>query len=78
MVLNIDLINIIIETADNFLGREVGSSTNLIRFVKDRSGHDFRYAIDANKLKNELGWTPSLQFHEGIEKTVKWYIEKFI
>ena len=72
---NIDLINIIIETADNFLGRKVGSSTNLIRFVKDRSGHDFRYAIDANKLKNELGWTPSLQFHEGIEKTVKWYIE---
>ena len=72
---NIDLINIIIETADNFLGREVGSSTNLIRFVKDRSGHDFRYAIDANKLKNELGWNPSLQFHEGIEKTVKWYIE---
>ena len=72
---NIDLINIIIETADNFLGRKVGSSTNLIRFVKDRSGHDFRYAIDANKLKNELGWNPSLQFHEGIEKTVKWYIE---
>lgn len=72
---NIDLINIIIETADNFLGRKVGSSTNLIRFVKDRSGHDFRYAIDANKLKNELGWNPSLQFHEGIKKTVKWYIE---
>ena len=57
------------------LGREEGSSDKLITYVKDRAGHDLRYAIDSSKLKNELGWEPSLQFEEGIEKTVKWYLE---
>ena len=71
---NIDLINILIETTDRLLGNKPGHSKNLIKFVKDRAGHDQRYAIDASKIKNNLGWTPSLQFEEGIEKTVKWYI----
>ena len=71
---NIDLINILIETTDRLLGNKHGHSKNLIKFVKDRAGHDQRYAIDASKIKNNLGWTPSLQFEEGIEKTVKWYI----
>ena len=57
------------------LGREEGSSDKLITYVKDRAGHDLRYAIDSSKLKNELGWEPSLQFEEGIEKTVKWYLD---
>jgi len=57
------------------LGRDEGSSDKLITYVKDRAGHDLRYAIDSSKLKNELGWEPSLQFEEGIEKTVKWYLE---
>ena len=57
------------------LGREEGSSDKLITYVKDRAGHDLRYAIDSSKLKNELGWEPSLQFEEGIEKTIKWYLE---
>ncbi|MAV64385.1 MAG: dTDP-glucose 4,6-dehydratase [Candidatus Marinimicrobia bacterium] len=72
---NIDLIKVIIKTVDRLLGREEGTSDKLITYVKDRAGHDFRYAIDATKLKNELGWEPSLQFEEGIEKTVKWYLE---
>ncbi len=72
---NIDLIKVIINTVDRFLGREKGASEKLITYVTDRSGHDFRYAIDSSKLKNELGWEPSLQFEEGIEKTVKWYLE---
>ena len=72
---NIDLVKIIIRTTDRLLGRAEGSSEKLISFVKDRPGHDLRYAIDATKLKNELGWKPSLQFNEGIEKTVKWYID---
>ncbi|WP_428741990.1 dTDP-glucose 4,6-dehydratase [Tenacibaculum sp.] len=72
---NIDLIKVLIKTVDKFLGREEGTSEKLITYVKDRAGHDFRYAIDASKLKNELGWEPSLQFEEGIEKTVKWYLE---
>jgi dTDP-glucose 4,6-dehydratase len=59
---------------DQKLGREVGSSEQLITFVTDRAGHDLRYAIDATKLKNELGWEPSLQFEEGLEKTVDWYL----
>lgn len=72
---NIDLIKIIIKTVDRLLGREDGHSEKLITYVKDRAGHDFRYAIDSTKLKNELGWEPSLQFEEGIEKTVKWYLD---
>ena len=72
---NIDLIQVIIETVDRLLGREKGTSKKLIRYVEDRAGHDLRYAIDSTKLKNELGWEPSLQFEEGIEKTVVWYLE---
>ena len=72
---NIDLIKVIIKTVDRMLGREEGSSEKLITYVTDRAGHDLRYAIDSSKLKNELGWEPSLQFEEGIEKTVKWYLE---
>jgi len=72
---NIDLIKVIIKTVDRLLEREEGASEKLITYVKDRAGHDLRYAIDSSKLKNELGWEPSLQFEEGIEKTVKWYLE---
>lgn len=72
---NIDLIKVIIKTVDKLLGNSEGSSLGLITYVKDRAGHDLRYAIDSTKLKNELGWEPSLQFEEGIEKTVKWYFE---
>ena len=57
------------------MDRNEGSSLKLITFVKDRAGHDFRYAIDSTKLKDELGWEPSLQFEEGIEKTVNWYLD---
>jgi dTDP-glucose 4,6-dehydratase len=71
---NIDLIHVIIETVDRLLGREQGASDKLITYVTDRAGHDMRYAIDATKLKDELGWEPSLQFEEGIENTVKWYL----
>ena len=72
---NIDLIKVMIKTVDKLLGREQGESEKLITYVTDRAGHDLRYAIDSTKLKNELGWEPSLQFEEGIEKTVKWYLE---
>jgi dTDP-glucose 4,6-dehydratase len=72
---NIDLIKVMIKTVDRFLGREEGTSEKLITYVTDRAGHDLRYAIDSTKLKNELGWEPSLQFEEGIEKTVAWYLE---
>jgi len=72
---NIDLIKVIIKTVDRLLGREEGSSDKLIKYVTDRAGHDHRYAIDSSKLKNELGWEPSLQFEEGIEKTIKWYLK---
>jgi dTDP-glucose 4,6-dehydratase len=72
---NIDLIKVIIKVADRLLGREEGESEKLITYVKDRAGHDLRYAIDATKIKDELGWEPSLQFEEGIEKTIKWYLE---
>lgn len=72
---NIDLIKVIIKTVDRLLGNPEGHSLDLITFVTDRKGHDLRYAIDSTKLKNELGWQPSLQFEEGIEKTVKWYLE---
>ena len=72
---NIDIIKVIIKTVDRLLGNEEGASLDLITFVTDRAGHDLRYAIDSRKLKTELGWEPSLQFEEGIEKTVKWYLE---
>ena len=72
---NIDLIKVMVKTVDRLLGREEGSSDKLITYVTDRAGHDLRYAIDSSKLKNELGWEPSLQFEEGIEKTVAWYLE---
>ncbi len=72
---NIDLIKVIIATVDRLLGNPEGHSLGLITYVTDRAGHDLRYAIDSNKLKNELGWEPSLQFEEGIEKTVAWYLE---
>jgi len=72
---NIDLIKVMIKTVDRLLGREEGASENLITYVTDRAGHDLRYAIDSTKLKDELGWEPSLQFEEGIEKTVAWYLE---
>jgi len=72
---NIDLIKVIIKTVDRLLGREAGTSQKLITYITDRAGHDFRYAIDSSKLKEELGWEPSLQFEAGIEKTVAWYLE---
>ena len=72
---NIDLIKVLIKVTDCLLGRPEGASDHLITYVTDRAGHDLRYAIDSTKLKNELGWEPSLQFEEGIEKTVKWYLE---
>ena len=72
---NIDLIKVIIKTVDRLLGNPEGTSDHLITYVTDRAGHDLRYAIDSNKLKRELGWEPSLQFEEGIEKTVRWYLE---
>lgn len=72
---NIDLIKVIIKTVDRLLNRPESASEKLITYVTDRAGHDLRYAIDSNKLKNELGWEPSLQFEEGIEKTVKWYLD---
>lgn len=72
---NIDLIRVIIKTVDRLLGNPAGTSEKLITYVTDRAGHDLRYAIDSTKLKNELGWEPSLQFEEGIEKTVAWYLD---
>lgn len=72
---NIDLVRLIVKTVDRLLGNKPGTSDHLITFVTDRAGHDLRYAIDASKLKNELGWTPSLQFEEGLEKTVQWYLD---
>jgi dTDP-glucose 4,6-dehydratase len=72
---NIDLIKVLIKTVDRLLGREVGASEKLITYVVDRAGHDLRYAIDSTKLKEELDWEPSLQFEQGIEKTVAWYLQ---
>jgi dTDP-glucose 4,6-dehydratase len=71
---NIDLIRKLCQIMDKKLGRDAGESANLITFVKDRAGHDMRYAIDSTKLQTELGWKPSLQFEEGLEKTVDWYL----
>ncbi len=72
---NIDLIKVLCKLVDAKIGNEPGTSEKLITFVKDRAGHDLRYAIDASKLENELGWTPSLQFEEGLSKTIDWYLE---
>ncbi len=72
---NIDLIKVLIATVDRLLGNPEGHSLPLITYVTDRKGHDLRYAIDSRKLQRELGWEPSLQFEEGIEKTVRWYLD---
>jgi dTDP-glucose 4,6-dehydratase len=72
---NIDLIKLLCRIMDRKLNRQEGSSEKLITYVTDRAGHDLRYAIDSSKLQNELGWSPSLQFEEGLEKTVDWYLE---
>ena len=72
---NIDLIKVVIKTVDRLLGNPEGQSLDLITYVTDRPGHDMRYAIDSRKLQSELGWEPSLQFEEGIEKTVRWYLD---
>ncbi len=72
---NIDLIKVVIRTVDRLLGNPEGQSLDLITYVTDRPGHDMRYAIDSRKLQKELGWEPSLQFEEGIEKTVRWYLD---
>ena len=72
---NIDIIKVLINTVGRLLGRKEGEDMDLITFVTDRAGHDLRYAIDSTKLQRELGWEPSLQFEEGIEKTVRWYLD---
>jgi dTDP-glucose 4,6-dehydratase len=72
---NIDLIRVLCRIMDRKLGRTEGTSEGLITYVKDRAGHDLRYAIDATRIERELGWRPSLQFEEGLEKTVDWYLE---
>lgn len=71
---NIDLVRELCRQMDQVLGRENGQSERLIKFVTDRKGHDLRYAIDANKIKEELGWTPSVTFEEGLSKTIQWYM----
>ena len=72
---NIDLVHLLCDLTDKKLGRPEGSSRGLITYVNDRAGHDLRYAIDATKLSNELNWNPSLQFEEGLSKTIDWYLE---
>ncbi|MBR0201658.1 MAG: dTDP-glucose 4,6-dehydratase [Bacteroidaceae bacterium] len=72
---NIDIIKVVIKTVDRLIGRPEGADMDLITYVTDRLGHDMRYAIDSSKLQKELGWEPSLQFEEGIEKTVRWYLD---
>ena len=71
---NIDLIKVLCRIMDKKLNRDSGTSERLITYVKDRAGHDLRYAIDASKIKDELGWVPSLQFEEGLDKTIDWYL----
>ena len=75
---NIELIQLLCKIMDEKLGKEAGSSAKLITYIKDRPGHDKRYAIDASKLNKQLGWQPSLDFEEGLEKTVSWYLENDI
>ena len=72
---NIDIVKVLVRTADRLLGRSEDEDMGLITYVTDRKGHDMRYAIDSTKLQRELGWEPSLQFEEGIEKTVRWYLD---
>ena len=72
---NIDLIELLCDLMDQKMGRPAGTSRQLITFVKDRAGHDLRYAIDSSKLMNELGWEPSVTFEEGLSKTVDWYLQ---
>jgi dTDP-glucose 4,6-dehydratase len=72
---NIDLVHLMCDIMDKKLARVTGTSASLITFVKDRAGHDLRYAIDASKLNRELGWKPSLTFEEGLEKTIDWYLQ---
>ena len=72
---NIDLVRLLVKTCDRLLGRPEGASEHLITHVTDRAGHDLRYAIDAGKLQRELGWSPSLQFEQGLELTVRWYLD---
>ena len=72
---NIDIVKLLVRTVDRLLGREDGEDMSLITYVADRKGHDMRYAIDSSRLKSELGWEPSVQFEEGLEKTVKWYLD---
>ncbi len=72
---NIDIVKLLIKVTDRLLGRPEGADLDLITYVTDRAGHDLRYAIDSRKLQKELGWEPSLQFEEGIEKTVRWYLD---
>lgn len=72
---NIDIVKLLCKVMDKKLGRPEGTSEKLINYVTDRAGHDMRYAIDASKIKEELGWEPSLQFEEGMEKTVDWYLD---
>lgn len=72
---NIDLVRLIVRTTDRLLGRPEGASERLITYVTDRAGHDLRYAIDSSKLRRELGWEPAFRFEEGIEQTVRWYLE---
>jgi dTDP-glucose 4,6-dehydratase len=71
---NIDIVHLLCDTMDEKLGREKGTSRGLITFVKDRAGHDMRYAIDATKIKEELGWEPSVTFEQGMDKTIDWYL----
>jgi dTDP-glucose 4,6-dehydratase len=71
---NMEIVNTLIKVTDKLLGRPEGESLDLITFVTDRPGHDLRYAIDSSKLQTELGWSPQIEFEEGIEKTVKWYL----
>lgn len=72
---NIDVVKLLVKITDRLLGRAEGEDENLITFVQDRAGHDLRYAIDSSKLNRELGWKPSLKFEEGLERTVRWYLE---
>ena len=72
---NIDLVKVLCRQMDEKLGREQGSSAQLITYVKDRPGHDLRYAIDATKINNKLGWKPSVTFEEGLSKTIDWYLD---